>query len=158
MGQLRLQAGQRLAEDTECLEEPHDVHADPARRTEVDDLHRDAPANPIEPANPLFHNRWFPGQVEQHETAAELEVATLASAFGGHEQAWTTRLSEPGYLRVAARRGELLVKDAARQLCPVTERRAPHFQGLALRRETSVFSLASRQRGACDNSHRRRDR
>ena len=135
VGQLRLQAGQRLAEETERLEEPHDIRADPAGRTEVHDVHRDAPADPIEPADPLFHDRRFPGQVEQHETAAELEVATLASAFGGHEQARTIGLAEPGDLGVAARRGELLVEDAARQLRPVAERRAQHLQRLAVRHE-----------------------
>ena len=133
--QLRLQSGQRLAEETERLEEPHDIRADPAGRTKVHHVHRDAPADPIEPADPLFHDRWFPGQVEQHETAAELEVATLASAFGGHEQAWTTGLPEPGHLGVAARRGELLVENAARQLRPVAERRAQHLQRLAVRHE-----------------------
>ena len=135
VGQLRLQPGQRLAEETERLEEPHDIRADPGGRTEVDDLHRDAPADPIEPADPLFHDRWFPGQVEQHEAAAELEVATLASAFGGHEQAWTIGLPEPGDLGVAARRRQLLVEDAGRELRPVAERRAQHLQRLAVRHE-----------------------
>ena len=135
VGQLRLQAGQRLAEQTQRLEEPHDIRADPAGRTEVHDLHRYAPADPIEPADPLFHDRWFPGQVEQHEAAAELEVAPLASAFRGHQQAWTIGLPEPGDLRVAARRGQLLVEDAARELRPVAERRAQHLQRLAVRHE-----------------------
>ena len=135
VGQLRLQAGQRLAEETERLEEPHDVRADPARRTEVDDLHRDAPADAIEPADPLFDDRRFPRQVEQHQAAAELEVATLASAFRGHEQAWTIGLAEPGDFGVAARRGQLLVEDAGRELRPVAERRAQHLQRLAVRHE-----------------------
>ena len=135
VGELRLQAGQRLAEETERFEEPHDIRADPAGRTKVHDVHRDAPADPIEPADPLLDDRRFPGQVEQHETAAELEVAALASAFGGHEQAWTIGLAEPGDLGVAARRGELLVEDAARQLRPVAERRPQHLQRLAVRHE-----------------------
>ena len=116
VGQLRLQPGERLAEKPQLLEEPHDVRADPAWRTEVDDLHRHAPADPIEPADPLLHERRFPGKVEQHEAAAELEVAALASAFGGDEQARTIGFPETGDLRVAARRGQLLVEDARCEL------------------------------------------
>src|SRR5436190_20907350 len=57
VGQLRLQSGQRLAEETERLEEAHDVRTDPAGRTKVHHVYRDAPADPIEPADPLFHDR-----------------------------------------------------------------------------------------------------
>ena len=116
--QLRLEAGQRLAEEPERLEEPHDVRADPAGRTEVHDLHRDAPADAIEPADPLLHDRRVPGQVEQHEAAAELEVAALAAAFGGDEQARPIGLAEPRDLGVAARRRQLLVEDAASRAAP----------------------------------------
>jgi hypothetical protein len=114
VGQLRFEAGQRLAEETERLEEPHHVRADPARRTKVHDVHRDAPADPIEPADPLFHDRWFPGKVEQHEAAAELEVATLASGFRGHEQAWTIVIPEAGDLGVALCRGQSSWKSRSR--------------------------------------------
>src|SRR5688572_2694293 len=79
MGQLGLQPGQGFAEETKGLEEPYHVRADAGRRTEVHDVHRDAPADAIEPADPLLHDRGFPGQVEQHQAVAELEVATLAS-------------------------------------------------------------------------------
>ena len=135
VGQLRLEPGQRLPEDTERFEEPHDIRADPVWRTEVDDLYRDAPADPIEPADPLFHDRGFPGQVEQDETPAELEVATLASGFRGDEQAWTILLAKPGHLRVAASRRQLFVEDAAGQLRPVAERRSQHLQRFAVRHE-----------------------
>ena len=60
VGELRLQAGERFAEETQCLEEPHHIRADPGGRTEVDHLHRDAPADSIEPADPLFNDRRFP--------------------------------------------------------------------------------------------------
>ena len=79
--------------------------------------------------------RRLPGQVEQHEAAAELEVATLASAFGGHQQARTLGLAEAGDFGVAARRRQLLVEDAGRQLRAVAERRAQHLQRLAVRHE-----------------------
>ena len=132
VGQLRLQPGERFAEEAELLEQPHDVRADPVRRPEVDDLHRNAPADPIEPADSLFDERWFPGEVEQHQAAAEFEVAALASALGGHEQARAVGLAEPGDLRVAAHRGQLLVEDAGRELRPLAERRAQHLQRLAV--------------------------
>ncbi len=130
--QLRLQPGERFAEEAQFLEEPHDVRADSARRPEVHDLHRYAPADPIEPADPLLHERWLPGQVEQHQAAAELEVAALASAFGGHEQARPIGFPEPGDLRVAARRGQILVEDTGRELRPLAERRPQHLQRLAV--------------------------
>ena len=139
VGQLRLQPGERFAEETQRLEQPHDVRADPARRTEVDDLHRYAPADPIEPADALFHQRRFPGKVIQHQAAAELEVAALASTFGGHQQAWTFGLPEPGDFGVAARRGQLLVEDAGCELRPAAECRAQHLQCLAVRHEDERF-------------------
>src|SRR5688572_25009732 len=79
MGQLWLQPGQGFAEETKGFEEPYHVRADPGGRTEVHDVHRDAPADAIESADALLHDRGFPGQVEQHQAVAELEVATLAS-------------------------------------------------------------------------------
>ena len=62
VGELPLQPGERFAEETQGLEEPHDVRADPVRRTEVHDRHRYAPADSIEPADALFHKRRFPGR------------------------------------------------------------------------------------------------
>ena len=135
MRQLRLESGQRLAEEAERLEEAHHIRADPAGRTEVDDLDREAPADAVEPADALLDERWIPGQVEQHEAAAELEVAALAAAFGGDEQAGPLGLAELGDLGVAARRRELLVEHAGRQLRAVAERRAQHLQRLAVRHE-----------------------
>ena len=79
VGQLRLQAGQRFAEETKRLEETDHIRSDPGGRTEIDDLHRDAPADAIEPADPLFDDRGFPWQVEQHQAMAELEVAAFAA-------------------------------------------------------------------------------
>ena len=120
--------------------------ADSARRPEVDDLHRYAPADPIEPADPLFDERRLPGQVEQHQAAAELEVAALASAFGGHEQARTIGFPEPRDLGVAARRRQLLVEDAGRELRPLAERRcaaSPASRGARRRRASSPARRAS---------------
>src|SRR4029077_4494905 len=127
-----LQAGEWLAEQPQPLEEPHDVRTDPARRPEVHDLHRYAPADPIEPADPLLPERWFPGEVKQPQPAAELEVAALASTFGGHQQARPIGFAETGDLRVAARRGQLLVEETGRELRAVAERRPQHLERLAV--------------------------
>ena len=133
--QLRLHARERLAEEPERLEQAHGVRADAARRTEVDDLDRQAAADAIEPPDALFDDRRFPRQVEQDEPTAELEVAPFAAGLGRDEQAGAVRLAEPRHLDVAPRRRQLLVKDAGRQLRAVAERRAQHLQRLAMRDE-----------------------
>ena len=102
---------------------------------EVHDLYRDAPADPVEPSDPLFNDRRFPGQVEEDETTAELEVAALASAFRGDEQAWSVVLAKAGDLCVAARRRQLFVEDATGQLRPVAECRSQHLQRFPMRHE-----------------------
>ena len=92
---------------------------------------------PIRSSRPMrcSTHHGIPGQVEQHEAAAELEVAALASALGRDEQARSLGLPEAGDLDVAARRGQLLVEDAGRELRALAERRAQHLERLAVRHE-----------------------
>ncbi len=104
----------------------------PAGRPEVHDLDRDAPPDAVQPADPLFHRRRVPRQVEEHQAAAELEVAALAAAFGGDQQAWAAVLAEARHLEVAARRRQVLVEDAGGELRAVAERRPQHLQRFAV--------------------------
>ena len=85
--ELGLEAGERLAEEAERLEEPRRVAPDALGRPEVDDLDREAPADPVEAADALLDHERAPRQVEEHEAPAELEVAALAAALGRDEQA-----------------------------------------------------------------------
>ena len=114
--ELRLEADDRLAEEANGLVEAHHVGPDPRGRTEVHDLHRDAPADPIEPADALLHRHRVPGQVEEHQAGAELEVAAFASALGRNQQARAVGATEACDLEVAPRRGEVFVEDAGREL------------------------------------------
>ena len=108
--------GQRLAEQPQRFEQPHDIAADARGRTEVDDLNRDAAADAIEPSDALFHDRRLPRQVEQHQPAAELEVAAFAAALGRDQQAGAVDLAEARDFGVAPCRRQLLVKHAGGEL------------------------------------------
>ena len=55
--------------------------------------------------------------------------------LGGHEQARAAGLAEPRHLDVAARRRQLLVKDAGGELGAMAERGPQHLQRLAVRDE-----------------------
>jgi hypothetical protein len=100
---LRLDAGNRLAEPPEPLEQPDNVGADPGRRTEIDDLDRDAAADPIEAPDALLHRRWAPRQVVEHEPLAELEVPPFPARFRRHEEARPVFRAEPRDLGIAPR-------------------------------------------------------
>ena len=141
MRELRFEPGERLLEEAQCLEEPDDITANPSRRAKVDDVHRNAAADAIEPADALLDDRRFPRQVEQHEAPAELEIATLASTFGRYEEARTVRFPESRHFRISACGRQLLVEDAAGKLRTVTERRAQHLERLAVRHEDERLLL-----------------
>ena len=141
MGQLRVEPGERFTEHSQLFEQADDVAADAGWRTEVDDFHRDAPANAIEAADALFHHRRLPRQVEQHQAPAELEVAALAAAFGGHQQAGAIDLTKARHFGVTTRRGELFMKHARGQVRAIAERRAKHLQRLAMRHEDEGLFL-----------------
>jgi hypothetical protein len=85
--QLGLEAGERLAEEAQRLEEGHHVAADPLGGHEVHDVDRKAPPDPVEAADALLRDERAPGQVEEDEPPTELEVAALAPALGRDEQA-----------------------------------------------------------------------
>ena len=70
---------------------------------------------------------------------AELEVAALATGFGGDEQARTIGVSEQRDFRVASSRRQFLVESAGGELRALAERRAQHFQCLAVRDEDERF-------------------
>ena len=135
MGELRLDAGHRLAEQPQSLEQPHDVGADARRRTEIDDLDGYATADAIQSPDALLHRRGFPRQVVEHEPMAELEVPPLAARFGRHEDAWPIVRAEPRDLGVAPRGRQLLVEDAAGELRSRAERVAQHLERLAMGHE-----------------------
>ena len=109
--ELRLDSGHRLAEQPESFEQPHHVGTDARRRTKVDDLDRDSPADAIQPADALLDRRGPPRQVVEHQPMAELEVAPLAARFSGHQEARSIVGPEPRDLGVAPYRGQLLVED-----------------------------------------------
>ena len=157
VGELRLQAGQRLAEEAQRLEEPHHVRADPARRPEVHDLHRDAPADPIEPADPLFRRP----TVSTAGRTARGGGRTRSCGLRLRHSVDTSRLGPSGSRNratsVSRRAGDSSswktpVATCARWLSAV--RSISSVSRCATK--TSVFSRASRQRGACDSSHSRR--
>ena len=54
MSELRLEAGDWLAEQTQRLEQANHVGADAAGRPEVHNLDGYAAADPVEPPDPLF--------------------------------------------------------------------------------------------------------
>jgi hypothetical protein len=137
--QLRFDPRHRLAEEPEPLEHAHDIGADALPGTEVDDVHGEAAADAVEPSDALFHCRGLPGQVVEHQTPAELEVASLAARFGRYQDARAVLRTEPGDLHVAPRRREPLVKHAAGELRPSAQRVAQHLQRLAVRGEDERF-------------------
>lgn len=102
---------------------------------EEHDLHRDASADPIEPADALLHRHRVPGQIEEHQAGAELEVAAFTSTLGRNQQARAVGATEACDLEVAPRRGEVFVEDAGRELGTVAERLAKPQGGLAMRDE-----------------------
>ena len=102
--ELRLDAGGRLTEQAQLLEETHHVTADAARRLKVHDFDRDTAADPIEPADALLHDRGLPGKVEHDEATAEFEIASLTPALGGDEQARTIGIAKQRDFRIATRR------------------------------------------------------
>src|SRR5262245_587396 len=101
--QLRLESSEWFAEEAQSLEQPNDVRTDSRGRTEVHDVHGDATADAIEPADALLHDRRLPWQVEQHQATAEFEVATFAARFSGYQQTRTLGLSESRDFGVALR-------------------------------------------------------
>ncbi len=131
-GELGLEARQRLAEETERLEEPRHVAADALGRDEVDDLDREAAADAVEPPDALLGDERAPGQVEQDDAAAELEVPALSTALGRDEEARPAGQPELGHLDVAPRRGQLLVEHPGRDLGAAAELGADPLQRLAV--------------------------
>ena len=101
VNKLRLEAGEWFAKETQSLEQPHDISADSGWRTEVHDVHRNTPADPVQPSDPLFNDRRFPRQVEEHQSVTELKVASLTAGFRGDQQARAFGLSESGDFQVA---------------------------------------------------------
>ena len=133
--QLRFDTGHRLPEQTEPLEQSYDIGADPGGRTEVDDVDGNAAPDAIQPPDALLHCRRCPRQVVEHQPPAELEVASLATGFGRHQQARPIVGAKPRDLRVAPCRRQVLVEDATGQLRARTEGVAQHLQRLAMGNE-----------------------
>ena len=145
--QLRLEARDGLAEDTEGLVEPGHVASDPARRDEEDDLDRVAAADAVEASHALLDDERAPGQVEEHDAPAELEVAALAAALGRDEQARARRRAELGDLDVAACGREAFVEGPGRELGALAERRAHELERLAVRDEDERLLARGSPRG-----------
>jgi hypothetical protein len=101
VSELRLESGEWFAEETDGLEQPYDIRADPGRRTKVHDLHRNAPSDAIESADPLLDDRRLPRHVEEHQSLAELKVASLTARFRRYQQAWALRFSESRDFQIA---------------------------------------------------------
>jgi hypothetical protein len=132
--ELWFETGKRLAEKTTPFEQPHRIRRD-AARPEIDNLHRNVSADPIQSADSLLDDRRFPWQVEQHQPLAEFEVTPFAAGFGRDEQARAIGFAEARHLGVPTHRGELLVEHAGGELRPMAEHRAQHLQRLAMRDE-----------------------
>ena len=79
--QRALEPAERRREEADAFVEIHDVALEASGRTEIDDLDRHRPVDPVEPADPLLHRCRVPRQVEEDEAATELEVASLAARF-----------------------------------------------------------------------------
>ena len=112
VAQLPLQPAQRLAEETDRLVEVRHGAAEAGLRPEVDDLRGDRAADAVQTADALLHHAGVPGQVEQHQPAAELKIPPLAARLGGEQQRRPLGQAELGHLDVPPLGGEVLVEDA----------------------------------------------
>ena len=134
--ELRLQPGERLAEDAQRFEAA-------ARRPR-----RSRPAGGSTRSPPACAGRCgragrcaarratgFHGRSNSTSRRQNSKLRPSPPALGGDEQARTFGLAEPRDLGVAPRGGQLLVEDAGRELRAVAERRAQHLQRLAVRHE-----------------------
>ena len=122
VAQLRLQPAERLAEEADPLVEAGDGAAEPGGRAEVDDLGGDRAADAVEPADPLLDHARVPGQVEEDEPAAELEVPPLAARLGGDQDRRPLGEPELRHLDVPPLGRELLVEDAGAPPLPLDRR------------------------------------
>ena len=106
-----LEAAQGLAQEADVLVEAHELGLEAGGGTEVDDLDGPPSGDPVEAADALLHLGGIARQVEEHEPAAELEVAPLAAALGGDQEGGAFGATELRHLQVAAVRGQVLVED-----------------------------------------------
>jgi hypothetical protein len=83
--ELVLEPAQRLAEDADRFEERRDRRAQSLGGADVDDLDRFVPADAVEAPDALLDRGRRPGEIEEHEAVAELEIASLAAALGGQQ-------------------------------------------------------------------------
>jgi len=95
-----LLAGAGLAEEADGLEERRDGGAQALGGADVGDLDRLVPADAVEATDALLDGGRGPGEIEENEAVAELEVAPFAAALGGQQQRRAGRKPELRHLDV----------------------------------------------------------
>ena len=127
---LGLEAREGLSKQAESLVQAGDGRAETRGWLEVHDRHVARSTDSIQSADPLLDDHWIPRKVEEHDPIAELEVAPLAPALGGDEQARPLGPAETRHLDVAPRRRQLFVEHRRGDLAATAEAGAEPLERL----------------------------